>query len=174
MARHAVNRLVGVEARAPRGTGRLAPTARGSRASTHPTRPPKSRGPRRGFSLLEIILALAILCGAVATVSELSRLGMRQAEKARDLTRAQLLCDGKLAEIVAGITPAEAQEGVPFEPLEGETESEWFYTIEVTPIDDEGLTEVRVTVTRDLASGRRAVEFTLVRWIASETEDASY
>jgi len=128
---------------------------------------------RNAFTLLEIILSLAILCGAIATLGEVSRLGMRQAERARDLTRAQLLCQSKMAEITAGLTAAESQEGVPFEATEDEPESEWLYSIEVNPASQEGLLEVRVTVTRDLPETRRPVEFSLVRWIVDESASES-
>ena len=130
------------------------------------------RGARAAFSLLEVILALAILCGAIATLGELSRLGMRQAQRARDLSQAQLLCESKLAEIASGLTPAEAVDSVPFESTDEQQfdESEWAYSVEVTPIDEEGLTAVRVTVTRDELSGLRAAEFSLVRWIVNQSE----
>lgn len=122
-----------------------------------------------GFSLLEVILALAILCGAIATLGELSRLGMRSAERARDMTQAQLLCESKLAEITAGLTPAESEQDVPLETSDDETETEWLYSVEVTPLDDEGLMEVRVTVTKDLPPEKRPVEFPLVRWMVDES-----
>lgn len=122
-----------------------------------------------GFSLLEVILALAILCGAIATLGELSRLGMRSAERARDMTQAQLLCESKLAEITAGLTPAESEQDVPLETTDDETETEWLYSVEVTPLDDEGLMEVRVTVAKDLPPEKRPVEFPLVRWMVDES-----
>jgi type II secretion system protein I len=142
----------------------------GANARYEGTRKALRRAGRDGFSLLEIILALAILCGAIATLGELSRLGMRQAERARDLTQAQLLCESKLNEIVAGLTPLEAQDGVPFESTEDQAESEWLYSIEVASVAEDGLAQVRVTVTKDMPSGRRAVEFSLVRWVMDEGE----
>ncbi len=137
------------------------------RGRTGRTRPRRARD---AFTLLEIILSLAILCGAIATLGEVSRLGMRQAERARDLSQAQLLCQSKMAEITAGLIAAEAQEGVPFEPAEDELESEWLYSIEVNAASEEGLLEVRVTVAKDLPDTRRPVEFALVRWIVDESE----
>ncbi len=66
-------------------------------------RTPHSCPPR--FSLLEVVLALAILVGAIAVTGELVRLGTLSAASARDLTQAQLICESKLAEITSGITP---------------------------------------------------------------------
>ncbi|MFH1269180.1 MAG: prepilin-type N-terminal cleavage/methylation domain-containing protein [Planctomycetota bacterium] len=125
----------------------------------------------RGFSLLEVILALAILGGAIAVLGELSRLGMRSAEHARDLTQAQLLSESKLAEITSGLTPPEPEQGVPCEPIDEEEgdEPEWHYSVEVTSVGEEGLLEVRVTVTKDLPTEQKPVEFTLVRWMVESS-----
>ena len=122
---------------------------------------------RDGFSLLEIILALAILCGAMTVLGELSRLGMRNAEYARDVTQAQLLCECKLAEITAGLTLPEPAQDVRFEPQDEETEaeSEWLYSVEVNSVGEEGLVEVRVTVTKDMPAEKRPAQFSLVRWL---------
>jgi type II secretion system protein I len=135
-----------------------------------------AQGPRDGFTLLELILALAILCGAITALGELSRGGMRYAQRARDMTWAQLLCESKLAEIAAGLTPAEPQDSVPFETTEDGAESEWLYSVEVAPLDEEGLIQVRVVVTKDVPAGKRPVEFPLVRWMVDpsiETTEAA-
>ena len=131
-----------------------------------------------GFTLLEVILALAILAGAIAVVGEVSSLGLRNAQKARDLTHAQLLCESKLAEIVAGLEPLEAQEGTPLGTVEDGSEPDWLYSVEVNPTPDTGLVEVRVTVSKDLPAEQRPASFTLVRWMldpeatATETDTA--
>ena len=118
-----------------------------------------------GFSLLEVILALAILGGAIAVLGEAARLAMKNAEYTRDINRAQLLCESKLAEIVAGITPAEASDGVALKSQPDASEPAWLYSIETTSVDD-GLLSVRVTVTRDLPAEKHPVRFSLVRWMA--------
>ncbi len=123
------------------------------------------RGSPGGFTLLEIILALTILAGAVAVLGEVSRFGMRCAERARDMTHAQLLCEGKLAEIVAGIAPAEAVDGAAFESADDAEPSEWLYSVELNTTDTEGLIEVRVTVTKDRPAEMRPAEVSLVRWM---------
>ncbi|MCH5374492.1 MAG: type II secretion system GspH family protein, partial [Planctomycetes bacterium] len=60
---------------------------------------------RRGLSLLEVILAVAILGLGLAIIGELIRNGTRQAEEVRFLTAAQLLCESKLEEVAAGVVP---------------------------------------------------------------------
>ena len=118
-----------------------------------------------GFSLLEVVLALAILAGAVAVLGEVARSGMENARIARDLTAAQLLCESTLAEITAGATLPDPVYGVPYETVTDPTEPDWLYSIEVEPVDEEGLIAVCVTVTKDLPPEMRPVEFFLVRWM---------
>jgi type II secretion system protein I len=118
---------------------------------------------------LEVILALAILAGAIAVLGELSRIGMENARVARDMSYAILLCEGKLDEIAAGVTPAEPEQQVPFEPLTDSADSEWLYSIDVASMSDDGLMEIRVTVTQDMAVQARPVEFSLVRWMVDPT-----
>jgi type II secretion system protein I len=131
----------------------------------------RSRG-RRGLTLLEIILALAILAGAVAVLSQLSRGGLENARVARDLTRAELLCESKLAEVAAGLVTLESQEGI-FESDVDPQASDWIYTIEVGPAAQTGLVEVRVTVSKDPAVDRDPVEFTLTRWMADPATESA-
>jgi general secretion pathway protein I len=119
-----------------------------------------------GFSLLEVILALAILGGAVAVLGEVARLAMRNAEYTREAARAQLLCDNKLSEIVAGITSAEPVQGASISGAADASEPAWLYSVETASLDEEeGLLSVRVTVTRDLPAEKHPVRFSLTRWI---------
>ena len=110
--------------------------------------------------MLEVILAVAILGGCLAVTGELLRMGVRNAEEARETTRAQLLCESKLEEIAAGVTPTESAAMVAFE-----NDPDWTYTIDVSPLDQQQLTLVRVTV-QPLESNRLyPAVFTLSRWI---------
>lgn len=118
-----------------------------------------------GFSLLEVVLALAILTGAIAVLGELARSGMHSARLARDLTQAQLLCESKLAEITAGIEVLEPARSVPFE-----FDPEWLYSLEIQPLDQEGLLAVTVTVEQDLPSLSRPVRFSLLAWVPDPQE----
>jgi len=120
---------------------------------------------RAGFSLLEVILAVAILAGAVAVLGELARLGIRNARIARDMTEAQLRCESLLAEISAGIALPEPIAGAPFAIDDPNATPGWLYTIELATIDQEGLMAVRVTVHQDLPKRKRPVRFALTRWI---------
>jgi hypothetical protein len=108
---------------------------------------------------LEVVLALAILVGAIAVIGELIRLGTTAAASARGLTHAQLICESLMAEITAGILPTEAVQNVPVP-----TDPEWAYGVELMPVETPGMLAVRVTVVEVGVTGR-AAEFSLVRWI---------
>jgi hypothetical protein len=109
------------------------------------------------------------MAGAIAVLSELSGIGLQNARIARDTTYAQLLCESKLAEIVAGIEPLESQEGTPLGTTGDSNESDWLYSVEVNSTEETGLLEVRVTVYKDLPEQQRPVRFSLVRWFIDES-----
>jgi type II secretion system protein I len=132
---------------------------------------------KAGFSLLEVILALAILAGSIAVLGESSRLALKNAEVARDLAHAQLLCESKMAEITTGITAAEAVSNTPFDAtmtasLDPSTPA-WVYSIETQTTNEDGLIAVRVTVTRNLPVEKHPVSFALVRWIPDPNATSS-
>ncbi len=113
-----------------------------------------------GLSLLEVILAIAILGGSIAVIGELVRLGARQAEEARELTIAQLLCESKLEEIAAGVIAPEAVGDVPFD-----LDPRWSYSIEIGSLDNPDL--LQVTVMAQQVDGSREIPlyYSLTRWI---------
>lgn len=132
-------------------------------------------GPSRGasgFSLLEVILALAILAGAVAVLGEVARHGLESTRIARDLTYAQLLCESKLAEIALGVTPPDPVDYAPIENTTAPTPVGWLYSIEVASTDIDGLLAVRVTVTQDLPEEQHPVQCSLTRWVGDPDAEA--
>jgi general secretion pathway protein I len=139
---------------------------------------------KAGFSLLEVILALAILGGSIAVLGESSRLALKNAEIARDLAHAQLLCESKMAEITTGLTQAQQVSNAPFDATMTASldpgDVGWLYSVETQTTDAEGLITVRVTVTRNLPAAKHPVSFALVRWMpdpnatsSSETSDGN-
>lgn len=119
-----------------------------------------TRSPRTGFTLLEVLLALAILVGSLATIGELVRVGLQNAHRAAASTTAQLLCESKLAEITAGITSATS---TPPTPLDAE--GLWQYAVNVELTIDTSLLAVHVTVSENLPPEQGPVEYSLVRWM---------
>lgn len=122
---------------------------------------------RRGFSLLEVILALAVLTGAIAVLGEVVGLALRNAEVSREMTQAQLLCESKLAEITAGILVPDPVEGaalqMPEDPLGAPTK--WLYSIRRENTEEQGLDLVWVTVSQNLEAQKQPVQFSMCRWI---------
>ena len=115
---------------------------------------------RHGLSLLEVMLAIAILGGAIAVIGEMVRLGVRQAEEARDLTTAQLLCESKMEELASGAAQAQSVTSAPCE-----SDPEWVYTVALSQLDDQALMEVRVTIEPAQSNRSQPLSFSLVRWI---------
>ena len=122
---------------------------------------------RRGISLLEVILAVAILGGALAAFGELFRIGAQNAQAARELTHAQLHCESLLAQIKVGALPAESVTPAQELPTTaGELPNEdWLYAVLVEPLDQEGLLAVEVTVVQNVPETSRPIEFTASAWI---------
>jgi len=131
----------------------------------------RSGSGRGGFSLLEVVLALAIFAGMLAALGEVSRIGMRNAEVARDLTKAQLLAESKMAEITCGYTEPTPVENQPLDTPEALIQGDipWVYWVRQEPCaEEEGLIVVRVIVQQDLPPEKRPVTFVLDRWLLAE------
>lgn len=121
---------------------------------------------RQGFSLLEVLLATAMLIGAAVVLMELASIGNRHAASARELTKSQLLCQAKLNEIACGTVALETASVTPLEsdPL-------WVSWVEVTPSSQPGVVLVEVGVAFQPAPNVQRYRFTLTRWMRNpETE----
>lgn len=119
-----------------------------------------SRWQPRAFSLLEVILALAIFGVAMAVIGQLVRLGLDAAEVSRNDTAAQLFCECKIAEIAAGVELPEPVFDAPLDP-----NGDWLYTVEAERSEQQSLIALRVTVRPSRAEANSPRAFTLIRWI---------
>ena len=126
---------------------------------------------RPAFSILEVILALAILTGAMAVLGELGRLGFRSAKAAQDLTKAQILCESKMAEYTSGITSPQAVSGTPFDAIDQDLNSatSWVYSVDMQQIDQDGLIALCVTVSQNLPATQHPATYSITRWIVDPT-----
>lgn len=115
---------------------------------------------RRGFSLLEVMLATAILLGSAIVLGELARLGIRSGDAAEATGRAIMLCENLLAELAVGSEVSEPVTDVPVLHEPG-----WLYSIQREAAPHPGLALVRVTVRQDLPPEKKPVQCTLERWI---------
>jgi len=125
---------------------------------------------RSGLTLLEVMIALAILGTSLAAIGELIRIGADAADRATELTTAQFLCDSKLAEIKSGVLPADSVGPIPFEIFE--TEEPWEYMVLVDSVDDQGLLLVEVTVSQLREDGRLPARVTLTTWMIDPLMDS--
>lgn len=127
----------------------------------HPIRP------KRGFTLLEMILSLAILAGAMAAIGELVRMGGARSSQAVELTQAELLAESVMAEIAAGVRTSDPVFMAPYEEAETDADGQpmWLYSIETESTAEQGMLSIRVTVARNDAGGGGGAEYSLVRWM---------
>ena len=98
---------------------------------------------RKGLSLLEVILSIAILGGSLAAIGQLVRLGVRNAIDTQIRNDANLLADTKMAEISAGIIELESSS-----PQEIQENPNWNYKVEMLESDQLSLLLVQLTVSQ--------------------------
>lgn len=135
---------------------------------------PRSTKHRGGFSLLEILLALAILGGSLAILSSIAVTGVSSAREARDLSVARLLCQSKLSELLldsmsTGVAP-QAVPVTPMDSFDSESMSAYSYSVDVQPGQLDGLLVIRVVVVADNPDGGPPIaQYSLVRWMIDPT-----
>jgi len=121
---------------------------------------------RPGYSLLEIMIAAAVLFGSSVVLTQLAGVGLRHLHKASDRTMAQTFCQNKMNELLSGITPMQPSD---FSPLIGDPA--WSFAVEIQPLDLANLVEVAVIVSpTDLLGDSARFEdprraYRLVRWM---------
>jgi type II secretion system protein I len=106
-----------------------------------PMSPIRRHGTRRGVSLLESLVSLAILLISLVAINQLLDTSGMQAERIRQRSLATQLCQSKLAEIVAGV-PQSGGSGE-FEELPG-----WEWSVDNEQHEVTGVLRVRVSVRR--------------------------
>lgn len=120
-----------------------------------------TRPHRGGFSLLEVILATSILLASAIVLLELASIGRAHIESTEDLAAAQRICETRINEILAGVTPLSVVENQPLAE-----DPDWTITVELAPVEKlSSLASLRVSVAREASPGHRAKRYTLVRWI---------
>ena len=103
---------------------------------------------------------MAILGGSLAAIGQLISIGGRNGAIARDLTAAELFCESKLNEVVAGVALPDAVSGAPLDET-----GEWEYSVEIGTTDLNGLTAITVAVNQAKGRIARPVSFSLSRWM---------
>jgi general secretion pathway protein I len=122
------------------------------------------RPPRAGLSLLEVVLALAILGIAVGILAQAMQLSADNATRSQLQAQAQLMCESKMSEIVAGAIQIQPQDWMPISGIVGT--GQWYYSIQTTPAAQPNMIGVVVTVTDNISNPTNNVNnYQLVRWV---------
>jgi general secretion pathway protein I len=115
---------------------------------------------RRGITLFEVMLALAIFLGAFAAISQVIDLG-RQASVAGQLeNEAVLRAQTKLAEVIAGVEPMSALQGQAFED-----DPNWTWGLEMGDGPHVDLLGLTVTVEHVRPNGSIDASYMLTRMV---------
>jgi len=133
----------------------------------------QTRSSRKGISILEVVIATMILGLGIASVGELSYLGLRASKIARESTLAQVECQTWMNEMIAGVRPVQATRDTAIAGLPN-----WTIAIEIESTAHQGLVSARV-VARDWgppasqqAYAVQAVpvrQYVLTRWVTRPT-----
>jgi len=135
---------------------------------------------RDGFSLLEVILALALTTAILGIVGTMVTSALDVSQESVDVTMAQLLCESVSSHIAAGTLPADPVVGMPVSQVwaltgadniaTADQEDEWMYSVEILPLTADApvpgtMVALRVTVYQNRPASERPAEFSLVRWV---------
>jgi type II secretion system protein I len=121
----------------------------------------------QGFTLLEVILALVILGGALAIFGEVMQLANRNAADAQAETQAQILAESVMDQMLAGAIDASNASRQPLEIVDA---TPWLYSVAVGTTDRLGVIPVEVIVEQDLEPQFSPVNYRLFRWLPSVAE----
>jgi general secretion pathway protein I len=128
------------------------------------TRAAAKRGgsPASGFTLLEIILALAILAGALTALGEVMRLADQSASLTEGESQAQILAASVMDELLSG---ARQLDTVSQATLVSDADPPWLYSIDTEPTNLDAIISVRVTIEQQLNPRLQPARFDLTRYM---------
>jgi type II secretion system protein I len=111
---------------------------------THPRRTHR----RRGLSLLEVLVALAIFLLAVVAIGRLIILGGENALEVQMQSEAALICQSQMNKVTAGVVPLSSQAEVPLDE-----DPAWLWSLDAEQGTVPGLWTVTVRVLRQRPDG---------------------
>ena len=119
-----------------------------------------------GMSLLEVILALAILAVSSAYLAQAMQLATHNALRAERLTQAELVAESVMNQVIAGVIPAQSVAWTNYQNSIGNTD--WFYQLQNVSTEVEGMVGLQVAVQKvDPVIGLVQTKFDLFanRWM---------
>lgn len=128
---------------------------------------------RRGISLLEILLAIAILGGSLAVLSQIVGIGGDASRSAQELAMARMLCQSKLAEVMvkaSSIMPTSVPPTSILSP-DSASDTQFEYAVDVAQAGSNGLLAIRVSV-QALGPGGEGpplANYSITRWVIDPT-----
>lgn len=114
---------------------------------------------RNGLTLYEVLLALTLLLGAMAVLSQHIAVGTRAGIRGRLQSQAALHCETKLAEVLAGVEPMSAVSEMEIE----NAGAGWSWSLEIAPGPSPDLLNLAVSVAHVNSQGDGDASFTLRR-----------
>ncbi len=119
---------------------------------------------RAGLSLLEVVLALTILAVAAALLAQITKQATDNGLLAQRLSTAQMLCESKMSEVLAGAISLQASSWVPI--TDSGRKGNWNYQIQTITAQRPNMIGVRLSVTDqpDTTTGNPELFF-IVRWM---------
>ncbi|RCS54330.1 type II secretion system protein [Bremerella cremea] len=133
---------------------------------------PRQKNQRRAFSLIEVMLALAVLSMSLVMLGQLVSLGFRSARQSQGLSEAHMLAETVMEGISLGLIQPDPVVDrnismmTDLNTFTVEEDTEWVYSINWEPAPVEGLIMMMVQVRRAKAfSAAQSDAFQLVRWM---------
>ena len=119
---------------------------------------------RAGLSLLEVVLALSILAVSAALLTQITKQATDNGLMAKKLSTAQMLCESKMSEVLAGAIPLTSSSWTQI--TDSGRRGSWYYKIQTSTAERPNMFGVRLSVTDQPDSTTYNPElFYIVRWM---------
>ncbi len=125
---------------------------------------------RHGISLLEVVLALAILGIASAYLSQAMQLAAQNAIRAQRLTQAELVAESVMNQVIGGVIPAQPMSWTPYSSTATGSSSSgtWNYSLAIVATEVPGMIGIQVGVQEvvpGVVVGAQPADLMVTRWI---------
>jgi type II secretory pathway pseudopilin PulG len=122
------------------------------------------------FTLLEVILALAILAGSMAALGEVMQLAHRNATMAEAETQAQILAASLMDEFASGSRKLDVADQ---QTIDDKSDPPWVYSVAIENSNIEELVAVHLRVEQQMDARLQPASFELVRWMPNPNNASS-